>query len=174
MELTRPEILMEPHMISRFRTTLAKKEAGFTLTELLVVIVIIGILAAVAIPMYLNQQNKAHDAAVKSDITNAALAADAYYVDDLEYPTTAAGFANDNGAPLASPGTSYVAFVGPQNYVIYGKSKSNTVFRYDRSSGDGAQPTSLTALPGTASAPTGDTGVTGAGVPWDPTTTVTP
>jgi type IV pilus assembly protein PilA len=159
-------------MISRVRTALAKKESGFTLTELLVVIVIVGILSAVAIPMFLRQQDKAHDTAVKSDITNAALAADAYYVEDLKYPTTVAGFSNDDGAPLASPGTSYVAFVTSDNYVIYGLSRSGSLFRMERASGAGAEKVAGTALP--SSAPTSD-GLTGTVTPvtWDESTTIT-
>lgn len=49
-------------------------EAGFTLVEMLVVIVIVGILAAVAIPIYMNQRKKGWISAVESDVKSAAIA----------------------------------------------------------------------------------------------------
>ncbi len=50
----------------------ASPTRGFTLAELLVVIVVIGVLSAIAIPVFLSQADKASDTALKSDLTNAA------------------------------------------------------------------------------------------------------
>ncbi len=49
-----------------------KKPVGFTIVELLIVIVVIAILAAISVVAYTGIQNRANDAAVKSDLANAA------------------------------------------------------------------------------------------------------
>ena len=63
---------------------------GFTLIELLVVIAIIGILAAIAIPQFAAYRRRSFEAQAKSDLHNAAVAEEAYFVNGNTYKACAA------------------------------------------------------------------------------------
>lgn len=65
-------------------------EQGFTLIELLVVVIIIGILAAIAIPTFLNQRTRAWNSAAESELRNAAVVQESWYVDNGEYASAVA------------------------------------------------------------------------------------
>jgi len=73
-----------------------KKQGGFTLIELLIVIVIIGILAAIAIPMYLNQRDKAKESAVKEGVHTIQIGYKTRAIDNNDvFPAAPANGAND-------------------------------------------------------------------------------
>ena len=81
---------------------------GFTLIEILVVVVIIGILGAVIVPNLLGRPDQARITAAKSDIRNLANALDIYRLDNFNYPSTEQGLE----ALVAQPS----GFPEPKNY----------------------------------------------------------
>ena len=66
---------------------MSNRRAGFALIELLVVVVIIGILALIAVPRFGNTREKAYDAAAIADLRDAITAAEAYFADNEVYPS---------------------------------------------------------------------------------------
>lgn len=142
-------------MIARVQKSMQEKDKGFTLIELLVVIIIIGILSAIAIPVFMNQRKKAVDAGIKSDLRTIANEMETMYVDDQAYPTgsqsgktvtlTGKGTPAKTVAVTISEETStYTVAAGtdPNSYVITGTNASKGTgakFTYDSSKG-GMQP----------------------------------
>jgi prepilin-type N-terminal cleavage/methylation domain-containing protein len=86
--------------------TASKRHAGFTLVELMVVVGIIGVLAAIAVPQFSSRQGKAYDARVKQDARNVATAEESYYTDNLTYYS---GSCNSMPGVNLSPGVMCTA-----------------------------------------------------------------
>ena len=70
-----------------------RRTQGFTLIELLLVVVIIGILAAIVVPRLVGRSDEARISAAKGDIKSISTALGAYEVDNGKYPNTGQGIA---------------------------------------------------------------------------------
>ena len=82
---------------------LKNKTEGFTLVEMLVVMAIIGILVAVAIPQFLNYRKSGFEAQIKEDLRNAAAAQESYFAANQAYIGGALTSGNPPGYNRSAP-----------------------------------------------------------------------
>lgn len=84
-------------MMNRLKSKIHINEDGFTLVEIVIVILVIGILAAIATPIYINSQNEARIAAVKTDLRNASEFLENRFTAETGYPTSLDGTSVSDG-----------------------------------------------------------------------------
>jgi type IV pilus assembly protein PilA len=122
--------------VRSFRSFVARRrdaEEGFTLIELMVVVLIIAILIAIAVPTFLGARSRAQDVSAKSDLRNALTTEKTSYTDNQQYTATAATLAAIE--PALKWGTALTVTVGSAVTGVTGDvvcmseaSKSGTVF----------------------------------------------
>ena len=86
-----------------YQSRVRNKQSGFTLIEIMVVVVIIGILASVVVPRIMDNPDKARVAKAKNDLRALESALDIYRLDNFVYPTTDQGLDSLVNQPTASP-----------------------------------------------------------------------
>jgi prepilin-type N-terminal cleavage/methylation domain-containing protein len=107
-----------------------RNNKGFTLIELLIVVVIIGILAAIAIPKFSATREKAYFAAMKSDLKNLASQQEIYYSDNYAYSSSVGdlGFVNSDGSIVSISAVSSSGWAATAYHAALGTAEGCAIF----------------------------------------------
>ena len=107
-----------------------RNNKGFTLIELLIVVVIIGILAAIAIPKFSATREKAYFAAMKSDLKNLASQQEIYYSDNYSYSTSSGdlGFVNSDGSNVTIIGATASGWAASAYHTALGTTEGCAIY----------------------------------------------
>ena len=99
-------------------TKMMRKNEGFTLIELMIVVAIIGILAAIAIPQFSAYRTRSFNSAAEADIRNAATAQEAYYVDNQTYVNNPASLVGSNYGFYTTMDVTITGAAGATQYTM--------------------------------------------------------
>ena len=140
-------------MVRKLRELTYEGQRGFSLIELLVVILIIGILAAIALPAFLGQREKGQDSSAKSAARNLVSGMESFYATNQTY----AGANGDNdikqsGVWGTGNGQASVTASDATSYTIVGNSASGNKFTITKS---GATVTRTCTSTGSGACPAG-------------------
>ena len=102
-------------MLSKFHKS---NEKGFTLIELMIVIAIIGILAAIAIPQFSAYRTRSYNSAAQADVRNTATAMEAYFVDHQSYADAAGSLTGSTFGLATSQNVTVTATGSTTGYTI--------------------------------------------------------